>query len=318
MVPGGRDADDRPMDDRDVLALAERQHGVVSRRQLREMGRSFDVIDAMASSPHWAPVTSEILRRAGAPQSTEQRVMTAVLDAAPGAVLSHISGAAWWGVPGCSLTPLHVCRTSSSRRRSELAVVHRVRVLPERWCTGLRAVPVARPELVALQLFAVCADERAERLVDRMWSMRLLSGRSLGAFLDELGRRGRNGTAGLRAYLDQRGLHYTPPASNLEARAMQLFRDAGIEMRRQVDSGGELWVGRVDFRHATLPLIVEIQSAAYHSALLDRQADRRRREALEAAGFVVVELTDEQVWSRPWEVAPILYAAIRRLGTAVS
>ena len=314
MVPHGPQVDDRPMVDPDVLALAERQHGVVGRRQLRELGRSFHLIDAMGDSPHWTAVTDQVFRRVGAPQSTEHRVMAAVLDAGVGALLSHQSGASWWGVPGCSLEPLQVCRTGSSRRTCDLAVVHRVRELPDRWRTELRGVPVARPELIALQLFAVCADERAERLVDRMWSMRLLSGRSIHAFLDELGRRGRNGTRGLRAYFEQRGIHYTPPASNVEARAMQLFRDAGLEMRRQVDSGGELWVGRVDFRHVRLPLIVEIQSEAHHSALLDREADRRRREALETAGFVVVELTDEQIWTRPWEVGPILQSAIRRLG----
>ena len=240
--------------------------------------------------------------------------MASVLDAGPGAVLTDLSGAAWWGLAGCSLEPVQTMRCGApSRRVSDLAVVTRVRRLPDRWTTVLRSVPVVRPELLALRLFAVCSEGRAERLVERMWSMRLLSGGSIAAFLDEMGERGRNGTRGLREYLEPRGPGYTPPASGLEARAMQLFREAGIDLRRQVDSGGELWVGRVDFRHPTLPLIVEIQSEMYHSALLDRDADRRRREALEAAGFVVVELTDEQVWSRPWEIGPTLLDAVRQL-----
>ena len=74
------------------------------------------------------------------------------------------------------------------------------------------------------------------------------------------------------------------------------------ELRRQVDSGESEWTGRVDFRHEVLPLIVEVQSERYHSALVDRLADRRRLAALRAAGFVVVEVSDPQVWSRPWEV----------------
>ena len=239
--------------------------------------------------------------------------MAAVLDAGVGAVLSHLSAGAWWGLAGCSLVPIQVTRAAGTRRVTDLAEIHRVRSLPSTWTTELRRVPIVRPELLALQLFAVCSAGRAERLVERMWSMRLLSGGSIAAFLDDLGRRGRNGTRGLREYLEPRGVGYTPPASGLEARAMQLFREAGVDMRRQVDSGERLWVGRVDFRHVRLPLIVEIQSEAFHSALLDREADAARRRHLEAAGFVVVEITDEQVWSRPWEVGPAVLDAIRRL-----
>ena len=268
----------------------------------------------MERSPHWEAVTSEVIRRVGAPRSREQRAMSAVLDAGSHALLSHLSAAAWWGLAGCSLEPFHVVRCGApSRRSSHLAEVHRVRRLPQRWRTELRSVPVVRPELLALHLFAVCGEQRAERLVERMWSMRLLSGGSIALFLDELGERGRNGTRGLRAYLEPRGPGYVPPASGLEARAMQLFREVGLDLRRQVDSGGELWVGRVDFRHPTLPLIVEIQSEMYHSALLDREADRRRLDALADAGFVVVELTDEQVWSRPWEIGPAVLREVHRL-----
>lgn len=114
-----------------------------------------------------------------------------------------------------------------------------------------------------------------------------------------MGEHGRNGTALLRRLLDARGLDYTPPASNLESRFQWVLTDAGLpEMRRQIDSGGETWTGRVDFRDEYLPLIVEVQSERYHSSLVDRVADRRRITQLEADGFVVLEVTDEEVWSQ--------------------
>src|SRR5690606_28594970 len=155
------------------------------------------------------------------------RALTAVLDVGAGAVLSHLSAGAFWGLKGCSIEPHHVTRTSRSSRTSAIAVVHTVRVLPPEWTTTLDGVPIVRPELLAMQLYQLCRDERAERLVDSLWSMRLLSGRSLRAFLDALGRRGRNGTAGLRRYLDERGDDHTPPASTLESRFMQLLREEG-------------------------------------------------------------------------------------------
>jgi very-short-patch-repair endonuclease len=134
------------------------------------------------------------------------------------------------------------------------------------------------------------------------------------AFLADYGERGRNGTAVLRDLVDERGEDYTPPASNLEARAMELFERVGLCMARQIDSGGDDWTGRVDFRSIDhRRLIVEVQSERYHSALLDRAADDARRAQLEDDGFVVVEVTDVELWHHSDVVLDRLRTAIRGL-----
>lgn len=255
-------------------------------------------------------MTDEVLRRTGSPDSQAQRLLAAVLDAGPVAFLSHLPAGSWWGLGGCFRFPAHVVRTSRSSRCTELAELHIVRTLPERWTTVLDGVPVVRPELLALHLFAVCSEERAERLVETLWSMRLLSGSSIERFLDELGRSGRNGTAGLRRYLEPRGPGYVPSASGVEARVQQILRDAGMELRPQIDSGAETWTGRVDFRHQHVRFILEVQSERYHGALVDQEADRRRIAQLRADGFVVAEVTDIQVWTRPWEVVEIVRSGL--------
>ena len=92
---------------------------------------------------------------------------------------------------------------------------------------------------------------------------------------------------------------------------MQLFDEAAIPMRRQVESGDHAgWTGRVDFRHERLPVIVEVQSERYHGALVDRQRDAARLAALRAAGFVVVEITDVDLFARPGVVLDRVRAAI--------
>lgn len=287
-------------DDRDLIELSERQHALVARRQVRALGYSQSATTRMWSrSPLWDPITDQVARRVGAPRTTPQALMAAVLDAGGDAILSHLCGNGWWGHRGCSLRPVTLSTTVSSRRRTSLARTHKVDRIEPHWTTVLDGVPIARPELLALQMFDVCRYERAERYTEWLWSQRLLSGASIHRFLAEMGERGRNGTAGLRRYLKPRGVDYVPPASGLESRAMQIFEAASLWMRRQIDSGGERWTGRVDFRHERHPLIVEIQSERYHTALVDRVADRRRRQRLEADGFVVVELTDVDVWARP-------------------
>lgn len=298
--------------DATLIELSERQHGLIASFQTRHLGISRQALHDRWRRPGWESVTDQVMRRTGAPRTTAQSLLAAVLDAGESAALSHQTAGRWWGLHGCSLVPLHVSRTARSSRTSSLSVVHTVRRLPPDWVTTLDDVPVVRPELLAMQLFAVCRPERAERLVETLWSMRLLSGASLRRFLDDLGRSGRNGIAGLRDYLEVRGDDYTPPATGLESRAIQILRDEGIEMRRQVDSGGTTWTGRVDLRHPTLPLIVEIQSERYHSALVDRAADRRRIRSLETDGFVVVELTDTQIWTRPREVVSAVRTGMTR------
>ena len=170
------------------------------------------------------------------------------------------------------------------------------------------------PELVILQLCDVVHPKRAERALDNAWRMRLLSGRSVRALLDGWGRRGRNGTALLRELMEARPDDYRPPDSNLESRALDVLRAAGLgAFRRQVDSGGDRWTGRVDLRHVDLPLVVEVQSETFHSSFLDVDADRARREQLERDGFVVVEVTDDEVFHRPDEVVRRVRAAVDRL-----
>ena len=111
---------------------------------------------------------------------------------------------------------------------------------------------------------------------------------------------GRNGITLLRELREARPGDYTPPASNLEARAIEVLAPLRLDLIRQVDSGGkEQWTGRVDFRDRVLPLLIEVQSERYHSALLDADADRIRRETFERDGYRFVEISDVELWSHP-------------------
>jgi very-short-patch-repair endonuclease len=303
VVTAGPAAQDRQVISDSLSALAERQFGLLSSSQLRALGHSPNAFAQRAAGTEWEALSDEVLRRVGAPRGRGQTAMAAVLDAGRGAHLSHSSGGSWWGVPGLLLEPVHVVRTSRTARRPPLVeVLHTVRSLPPEWTTVLDGVPVVRPEQLAMQLFSQYRYERAERHVDALWSMRLLSGRSLRRLVIGQGRRGRNGIGGLRRFLDERGDDYVPPATGLEGRAIKVLKDAGIPMRRQVDSGGDRWTGRVDLRHEEVPLIAEVQSDRFHRALSSRRDDEQRRARLGAQGFVVVELWEDQVWHRPWEV----------------
>jgi very-short-patch-repair endonuclease len=264
-------------------------------------------------SAGWTRVTDRVVRLDGVPPTTGERGMAAILDQGGGARLSHRSSAWWWGAGGFSGHDLQLLTASRSRHRTSLATVHTVRSLPDRWVTVFRQLPIVRPELCILQLCATLHEERAGRALDNLWRDGLLSGRSLDLFLAELGRRGRNGVAVLRQLRAARPGDYVPPATNLERRAIEVLGGLGVEWRRQVDLGAEMWTGRVDLCADRRPLIVEVQSEKFHSALLDRQADAVRRSRLEEDGFVVVEVTDDEVWCAPDVARHRVGAALRTM-----
>jgi very-short-patch-repair endonuclease len=185
-----------------------------------------------------------------------------------------------------------------TRRKSSFgAVIHEVVDLSTNQVTVLDGIPIVRPDRLAFELFASAHPARAARAVETAWAKRLQSGASLRATFAELAGRGRKGTVAMREFLDSHPVDWVPPASNLEARFAEIMRGAWLgEWRRQIDVGETHWVGRVDFLNDRLPVIVEVQSERYHTALLDRAADAKRIAELEAAGFVVVEVSDTWIW----------------------
>ena len=301
------------MYDEIAFHLAEHRHGLVATWELHARGVDRHHVEQLLTSRHWERIGASVLRRRGAPSTDDQQLAAAVLDSGPAAFVAHLTGGRLLGINGCPLRPIEIVGETASRRKRLGVGFHRVRSVPLRWTTEVRGIPVVAPELCAMQLFASVRYERAERWVDTLWSLGRLSGRSISVFLSEMGRPGRNGVAGLRRYFDARGVGYVPPDSGMEGRTIQVLREAGIIVRRQVDVGcTEAWTGRVDLVVVGVPVVVEVQSNAYHASLVNRERDRLRRAALEAAGFEWVELWEDDVWGRPWRLAPQVQTAIDR------
>jgi len=285
--------------DERMRELAERQHALVATWQARALGATRTEIDRLRRLGEWVPRSRRVLALAGAPTTVEQALMAAVLDASPGAAVSGPSAAWMWDVPGFRPSPIDLVRPRGmSRRASGLATVHEVLDLQARHLKVVNGIPVVSPAWVVCDL-ASTHPHRVERVLDRLWSHRLLDGRTFRRTVDEFAERGRAGSALLHKLDAARGPDYVPPASGIEARFMEICL---WRMRRQVDSGGDEWCGRVDFRDLVLPLVVEVQSEKYHAALVDKAADASRRERLQGAGFEVVEVWDREVWHEPQAV----------------
>lgn len=289
----GMNADQRLAD------LAATQHGLVTRWDAHSLGITRRMVRTRVRRGDWIPEGPRVLRRTGVPVTTATPLLRAVLDAGPGAFLAGRTAAAWWGLPGFDLRRVEVVRARaiSGARPTFAHRLHEVLDLSTDQVTVLDGVPVVRPERAVFDLFAAAHPLRAARAAETAWSKGLLAGASLRLVFDQLAGRGRAGTVAVRAFLEAHPDDWVPPASNLEARFQAIADEAGLgRWRRQVDLGGQRWCGRVDFLAADRPLVVEVQSERYHRALLDRAHDAERRAKLEAAGYVVVEVWDTEVW----------------------
>jgi very-short-patch-repair endonuclease len=281
--------------------LAERQHGSVAIPQLYDLGLTTRTIARMVDSGRWLRVTPMVLRMAGSPASRGQRVMEAVLDAGAGTALSHRSCAAWWRVRGFILRDIEVVRLRGSNSiPARLArVVHEPRCLPPHHLTVLDGVPVTIPSRIPFDL-AGTQPWLAEKALDRAWAMNLLTFKSSTAMLDDLAERGRRGITLMRELLAARGPDYRPNDTNLEDRFQELAREAGFhDLVRQRELLGREWIGRVDFVNERRRLVIEVDSALYHGALIDEAADLARTNELEATGWRVERFTDSEIWFQP-------------------
>lgn len=295
-----------------VHRLAESQHGVIHHSQAVALAPTRSAARHELHQNRWVDGELGVHRLIGARQTTDQALMADLLRAGPGSAISHHSAAGLWGVPGESPLPTHVTRPrhTSGKRLGHIAL-HEARRLNGDQVTTLRGLLVVRPERVPFDLANIgVGSERVERVVDRLWADRLVSGRSLRRVLDSLPRRGFRGTASMRRILDHRGDDWVPPASGLESRAMSLLERNGFDgFERQIDLGGNDWVGRVDFVDRSSKVVIEVQSDRHHAALASQRDDAARFDRLEQAGFTVVEVWEDEVWYRPAEF-------LRRLKTA--
>jgi very-short-patch-repair endonuclease len=275
------------------------------------MGATESALRHRLATGEWAPVTRRVLRLAGTAETPEQRLLAAVLDAGTSAVASHESAAALWALPGFWLRALDVSRQHvRSRRRTSLGRLHHPDWLPEHHLTVVHDIPCTT---LARTLFDLAGREdarRVERAVDNALARSPALLPALHRMLDELAEHGRAGIAVMRTLLAERPADHVPPASGLEARAIAILDHAGIRTERQVDIGHDAWIGRVDLRVAGTDLLIEVDSALHHTSLSDRRRDAARDEALAAAGFRVVRVTDRDVWNRPHEVVRAIRAVL--------
>src|SRR3954469_24186100 len=136
-----------------IAALADRQHGVVARRQLVALGLSARAIEHRLERGRLHLLHRGVYAVGHRVLSQRGWWMAAVLAAGPGAVLSHRSAAALWGIRPTARARIEV--TTPKRLHSRPGLHAHCAVLPPDEMTTYQGIPVTTAPRTLLDLAAV-------------------------------------------------------------------------------------------------------------------------------------------------------------------
>ncbi len=276
-----------------IHALAARQHGLVTRRQLLHLALGEDAIDHRLMTGRLVKVQRGVYALGHKELRREGTVLAVVLSAGNGAVLSHRSAAALWGIRPWSGAFVEVTvpgRGGVTKRRGRL--IHRSDDLGELERTVEREVPTTTVARTLLDLGAVVPAHHLRRAIERSEQAELFDLREVRRVLDAHPiRPGRRALTALIEDMHENGVSRT--RSDLEAIMLQICLDYSLP-RPQVNRYDG--VRESDFRWPSHRLIVEVDSWAFHGRTRRAfDSDRARDRALLREGWRVARFTDRQI-----------------------
>ena len=291
---------------RAIWALVRRQHGVVSRRQLLELGLTRHGIQERLDRGRLHRIYKGVYS-VGRPELTGLgRWTAAVLACGPEAVLSGRSAAQLWGIFAPRFSAIEVT-IPARKTRSCPGVRVKSRRLPDTDITTYRNIPLTTPVRTLIDLAATLRTADLERAVNEADQLDLVDPETLRTSLDEYA--GVPGARMLRTLLDHRTFILTD--SVLEQRFLPIARSAGLPrpLTQFVVNGH-----RVDFFWPDLGLVVETDGLRYHRTPAQQARDRDRDQAHTAAGLTTLRFTHSQIRYVPRQAERVL----RRVGARLA
>jgi very-short-patch-repair endonuclease len=276
--------------DRAIGRLAERQHGVVTRAQLLELGLNRGAITHRVDLGRLRPIHRGVYTIGHRLLTRDGRWMAAVLACGSGAVLSHHAAAALWGIRQSDR--IEVTSRTTLRGRKGL-IVHRSPLRDDERTTH-RKIPTTTVPRTLLDLSAVVRPDALRSALRQAEQLRLTDPLSLHDLANRYPRR--PGLAAIKALLEEASIGANIIRSELEERFQAFLLKAGLPLPKtnQRVEGYE-----VDCVWPEQRLIVELDGHATHSPTHAFEGDRARDRRLEAAGWHVIRITWRQLHEEP-------------------
>jgi predicted transcriptional regulator of viral defense system len=219
--------------DRAIAELAASPHGVVTRRQLAEIGLGRRAVGNRLANGRLHLLHRGVYSAGHAVLTVDGRWMAAVLAAGPAAALSHRSAAALWGIRRGSTGPAEL--TVPVPRRPRPGLHPHCASLPADEVTCERGIPVTTVARTLLDLAAVVSRRHVNRALHEAEVRRLTDAVSLPDLLQR--HPGARGSAAIKAILEDRDFGGSVIRSELEERFLDFLRRArGSRTRCSISS----------------------------------------------------------------------------------
>jgi very-short-patch-repair endonuclease len=290
--------------------LAARQHGVVSLDQLQSLGLGRSAVSKRARYGRLTRIHRGVYAVGHGRLTVQGRRMAAVLACGPGAVVSHRSAAALWGIRPDSRARTDVTVPAASARSRRGIDVHRTATLERQDMAQVDGIPCTSLARTLLDLAEAVDRRGVERAVDQAEVLRLFDLRAVEEVISRA--TGRRGTGVLRSVLAE----YDGPSltdQELEERFYTICRAARVP-KPEVNAWIALPGGAVkaDFLWRRERLVVETDGWGSHGTRRAFEGDRRRDRRLQLAGWTVVRFTWRDVRDRAGEAAATLDRLLER------
>lgn len=290
--------------------MADRQHGVVARRQLAALG----LTDTMVRDR----VRRGLLRRLhrGVYAVGHRRLrsvgrwLAAVLAVGPGATLSHRDAAALHGIRHEHDGLTDVTTTRRGRAGQPGIRVHRTYVLAADDVTTVDGVPVTTIARTLVDLAGVLQPHQLAKALNEAERVHRVDVAEIERALDRTCHRPGRGHAAMRAALAEIAAYGTQVTRfELEARFAALMIAHALPRPHH---NARVHGYEVDAYWPAARLVVELDGYAFHHTRAAIQRDRDEDNELELAGYRVLRFTHDDVVRRPATTARRIRMALNR------
>lgn len=288
-----------------ILQIAARQHGVVTRGQLREAGLSAGAIGHRLRRGTLRQVHRGVYRT-GPTTPKYQAEAAALLACGEDAVLSHRTAGGILGIvpEPRREEPVDVSGPRTLRGPRSGVRLHHAEPLPPDEIERRHGLATTTAARTILDLAALLGPYDLERALARAERQEMTTVDEVRAHAAR--RPGRRGCGRLRTLLDDvadPALTRSPP----ELLLLKKLRKAGVPRPR---TNAKIGGVEVDLLFPEYRLAVEIDGFAFHRQRPAFEDDRSRGAALAARGFVVLRFTPRQLAKEPDRVLARLCMAL--------
>lgn len=291
-----------------IARIAARQHGVVHLDQLLGAGLGIGAINFRVRAGRLHRQHRKVFAVGHRRISQQGRWLAAVFALGDGAVLSHVSAAALWGLRPSTSDRIHVTvPTAVGRPHRGRIVVHRSRTLTPADVDRHEVISVTSVARTLLDVAGMLAPGPLERAVEQSLILRLFDLVAVDAVIEAGATR--PGATTLATIVAT--IHHDPPLtrSDLEGLIRDLCDAHGLP-RPEVNvfvEGVE-----VDFLWRAQRLIVETDGHETHGTRVAFENDRGKDARLTVLGYRVVRFTHLRLTREPQTVAATLQALLGR------